>query len=72
MSGGRDCGFLSHDLRHTCTAWLVPVGTPLLEVSQVLRHASIVMTQWYAHLVPHHARSALDRLATLGDNAGFS
>lgn len=60
--------FHIHDLRHTCAAWLVQAGVPLLEVSQVLRHASIVMTQRYAHLAPHHARSALSRLEGLGDN----
>jgi len=48
--------------------WVVQVGVPLLEVSQVLRHASIVMTQRYAHLAPHQARSAIERLETGGDN----
>ncbi len=32
--------FHIHDLRHTCAAWLVQAGVPLLEVSKVLRHSS--------------------------------
>lgn len=60
--------FHIHDLRHTCAAWLVQAGVPLLEVSHVLRHASIVMTQRYAHLAPHQTREALSRLESVGDN----
>ncbi len=59
--------FHLHDLRHTCAAWLVQAGVPLLDVSQLLRHASIVMTQRYAHLAPHNARSAVAKLDA-GDN----
>lgn len=59
--------FHIHDLRHTCAAWLVQAGVPLLDVSQLLRHASIVMTQRYAHLAPHNARSAVAKLDA-GDN----
>lgn len=59
--------FHIHDLRHTCAAWLVQAGVPLLDVSQLLRHASIVMTQRYAHLAPHQARSAVTKLEA-GDN----
>lgn len=54
--------FRIHDLRHTCAAWLVQAGVPLLEVAQVLRHASIVMTQRYAHLAPDQARAAVAAL----------
>lgn len=37
-----------HDLRHTFASWLVMNGTLLFEVSQLLRHASIQMTERYA------------------------
>jgi hypothetical protein len=59
--------FHIHDLRHTCAAWLVQAGVPLLDVSNLLRHASVVMTQRYAHLAPTSARNAVAKLAA-GDN----
>lgn len=60
--------FHIHDLRHTCASWLVQAGVPLLEVAQVLRHASIATTQRYAHLAPQQARNAVARLEGAGDN----
>jgi integrase len=63
--------FHIHDLRHTCAAWLVQAGVPLLDVSNLLRHASVVMTQRYAHLAPTSARNAVAKLAA-GDNADFT
>lgn len=59
--------FHIHDLRHTTAAWLVQAGVPLLEVSHVLRHGSIEMTQRYAHLAPTSARNAVAKLEA-GDN----
>ena len=46
--------FRIHDLRHTFASWLVMEGVPLFEVSKLLRHASIQMTERYAHLAPNH------------------
>ncbi|NJM13729.1 MAG: tyrosine-type recombinase/integrase [Synechococcaceae cyanobacterium SM1_2_3] len=61
--------FHIHDLRHTCAAWLVQAGVPLLDVSNLLRHASVVMTQRYAHLAPTSARNAVAKLDNpAGDN----
>lgn len=60
--------FHIHDLRHTCAAWLVQAGAPLLDVSYLLRHRSIEITQRYAHLAPHQARAAVERLEALDDN----
>lgn len=48
-----------HDLRHTCAAWLVTAGVPLSEVRDLLGHASITMTERYAHLAPHRVREAV-------------
>jgi site-specific recombinase XerD len=34
-------------------------GVPLFEVSKLLRHASIQMTERYAHLAPDHLHGAV-------------
>ena len=47
-------GVTFHTLRHTFASWLVMEGVRLFEVSQLLRHASIQMTERYAHLAPNH------------------
>ena len=52
-------GVTFHTLRHTCASWLVMEGVPLFEVSTLLRHASIQMTEWYAHLAPDHLHDAV-------------
>lgn len=54
--------FRIHDLRHTCASWLVSTGVPLADVKEVLGHASIVMTERYAHLAPHRAIEAVSKL----------
>ena len=46
--------FHINDLRHTFASWLVMDGVPLYEVSKLLRHSSIKMTERYAHLAPDH------------------
>ena len=43
-------------------------GVPLFEVSKLLRHASIQMTERYAHLAPDHLH---DAVANLGFSAQF-
>ena len=54
--------FHIHDLRHTFASWLVMNGTPLFEVSKLLRHASVQMTERYAYLAPDHLHNAVDNL----------
>jgi integrase len=54
--------FHIHDLRHTCAAWAVQAGAPLLEVCHLLRHSDIRMTMRYAHLAPEHVRAVVQRL----------
>ena len=60
--------FHIQDLRHTFASWLVMEGVPLFEVSKLLRHASIQMTERYAHLAPDHLH---DTVARIGFSARF-
>ena len=60
--------FHIHDLRHTFASWLVMNATPLFEVSKLLRHASVQMTERYAHLAPDHLHNAV---ANLGFSSQF-
>ena len=54
--------FRIHDMRHTCAAWLVSAGAALAEVRDLLGHASITMTERYAHLSPENVRKAVSLL----------
>ena len=60
--------FHIHDLRHTFASWLVVNGIPIFEVSQLLPHVSIQMTERYAHLAPDHLQNAI---ANLGFSSQF-
>jgi site-specific recombinase XerD len=51
-----------HDLRHTFASRLVMAGVPLLTVSQLLGHHSIVMTERYSHLSPDHRAAAVEKI----------
>ncbi|MEO5345831.1 MAG: site-specific integrase [Magnetococcus sp. YQC-9] len=51
--------FHVHDLRHTCSAWLVTAGVPLPEVRDLLGHSTVRMTERYAHLAPENIRAAV-------------
>lgn len=61
---GEDDRVAWHTLRHTFASWLIMRGTPIRVVQDLLGHASIKMTERYAHLAPnltHHAAvAALD------------
>jgi len=52
--------FKFHDLRHTYASWLVQRGRPLVEVKDLLGHATLTMTLRYAHLAPEHLREAVN------------
>ena len=49
-------------MRHTCAAWLVSDGVGMPEVRDLLGHATIAMTERYAHLAPENVRIAVSVL----------
>jgi site-specific recombinase XerD len=51
-----------HALRHTFAAHAVMSGIPLYTVKELLGHASIEMTQRYAHLAPDYLGREVARL----------
>lgn len=52
-----------HDLRRTCGSWLVQAGVPIQQVSKLLRHSDIRVTdRVYAHLSPEQLQDAVAKL----------
>lgn len=51
-----------HVLRHSFASHLVMRGVAIRTVQELMGHASIVITQRYAHLMPHIARDAVKLL----------
>lgn len=51
-----------HSLRHTFASWLVQKGCSIYEVSKLLGHSDIKVTEIYSHLKPENLRNAVDLL----------
>jgi integrase len=62
MGLNADEDFVPHCLRHTCASRLVQRGVPLKAVQEILGHASITVTQRYAHLAPGNLTDAMKAL----------
>lgn len=51
-----------HSLRHSFASWLVQKGVSIYEVSKLLGHSDIKVTEIYAHLKPENLRNAVELL----------
>ncbi len=50
-----------HDTRHTFACRLLRAGVNIYTVSKLLRHASVVMSERYAHLSQNDLKVAVER-----------
>lgn len=62
--------FTWHDLRHTHATWLRQCGAALEIVARSLGHATIQVTQRYAHVDDQEVKEALRKLPSLDASAG--
>lgn len=62
MQLASDKEFVIHATRHTCASRMVNAGVDLYVVKEVLGHASIQITEKYAHLAPHKLSEAIAAL----------
>jgi integrase len=64
--------FHFHDCRHHFASWFVMRGGSLQALQRILGHASLTMTQRYAHLSPDYLRSEVARTERRADPASDS
>jgi integrase len=58
-----------HTLRHTFASWLAIKGVPIYTISKLMGHATMEMTQRYAHLSPDVKQTAVEKIAAITKNA---
>ena len=63
MEAANIADFRFHDLRHDFASRLVMAGVDLYRVRDLCGHASVVMTERYAHLAPKALAEAVEALA---------
>ena len=51
-----------HTMRHTFASWLVMNGISLYDVKELLGHATLAMTERYAHLAPDRNKKAAETM----------
>ena len=60
-------GMRVHDLRHSFATLALQGGASLYDVSKLLGHSDISMTQRYAHMVDDSLQTATDNMAGVID-----
>ena len=53
-----------HSLRHTFASWLIQKGVPIYQVSKLLTHSDLRVTQIYSHLTENDLREAINKLSS--------
>lgn len=56
-------GLRFHSLRHTFASWLVQRGVSLYEVSRLLGHSTVKMSEKYAHLQTNELHDTINKIA---------
>ena len=51
-----------HSLRHTFASWLVQAGVSIFEVSKLLGHSDIRVTEIYSHLRAEDLLNSVNKL----------
>ncbi len=59
-----------HDTRHTFACRMLRAGVDIYTVSKLLRHASVVMSERYAHLSQSDLKTAVERLRASKEGVG--
>ena len=56
-----------HTLRHTYASWLVQRGIPIYDVSKLLGHSSVSMTERYSHLSPSNFENSVKVIESMSN-----